>query len=460
MTLAFGLRYGIHWDSQWNATILQLVVPLISSISLWTFVFYRMQLDGFRRGWKLSAALSELVVAVSFLVIVFLAGGYLFQIFISRLLFTYFGVLLFVGFAAIRFGAHSILGSQHLAKTVRRVLIVGSGPVAREMATKIDRHPEMLCQVVGFLYSADSSLDSRVPAIADEAMSVQTLGVIELIKANRIDEIIITLSKPGGWPEIANLATRCRREGVGVSVVPHPYELYLSRPQLLDIGGLPVLQLRDADEGVGGRIWKRCLDVVLGGALLILLAPVLITGALILAAKNGGSFCRELRCGKLGEKFFMYRLNSDRDAASLPLVELVMQQLSITELPQLWNVLRGEMSLVGPRPESPERVKHYSDWQRRRLNLRPGMTGLAQVHGLRQQHSSEEKARFDLQYMLQCSFFLDVSLLLQTAWTLTGRIVRFDKWPNSSGDELPVVAIEPLAERSLTRAHSAQSSAD
>jgi lipopolysaccharide/colanic/teichoic acid biosynthesis glycosyltransferase len=100
----------------------------------------------------------------------------------------------------------------------------------------------------------------------------------------------------------------------------------------------------------------------------------------------------------------------------------------MTELPQLWNVLRGEMSLVGPRPESPDRVKHYSNWQRQRLTVIPGLTGLAQVRGLREEHSSEEKARFDLQYIGQWSLFLDLSLLLQTAWALFARVVKVDSF--------------------------------
>jgi lipopolysaccharide/colanic/teichoic acid biosynthesis glycosyltransferase len=138
----------------------------------------------------------------------------------------------------------------------------------------------------------------------------------------------------------------------------------------------------------------------------------------------------------------------------------LLQQLSVTELPQLWNVLRGEMSLVGPRPESPEKVKHYSDWQSQRLKVKPGMTGLAQVHGLRDQHSSEDKTRFDLQYLLERSPFIDVSLLLQTLWTLTMRLLQLprvrlvpEQTAVERGREFPI-------EERLSSAHSAQSSAD
>src|SRR5205807_8812152 len=107
---------------------------------------------------------------------------------------------------------------------------------------------------------------------------------------------------------------------------------------------------------------------------------------------------------------------------NLALLQRLLQRLSITELPQLLNVLKGEMSLVGPRPESRDRVDHYTEWERQRLTVKPGITGLAQVHGLREQHSSEEKCRFDLQYLLKPSPLMDLSLLLQTSWTLITRM--------------------------------------
>ena len=155
----------------------------------------------------------------------------------------------------------------------------------------------------------------------------------------------------------------------------------------------------------------------------------------------------------------MYRLNSPRLGTGLPAYERVLQKFSITELPQLFNVMRGEMSLVGPRPEGLERARHYTDWHRQRLKATPGMTGLAQVYGLRDRHSSEDKTRYDLQYILRRSLFQDISLLVQTAWTLTVRL-----FPREG---LEPVADEPAAgtpkmsfEENLAHAHSSQSSAD
>jgi lipopolysaccharide/colanic/teichoic acid biosynthesis glycosyltransferase len=117
------------------------------------------------------------------------------------------------------------------------------------------------------------------------------------------------------------------------------------------------------------------------------------------------------------------------------------------------------MSLVGPRPEGLDRARRYTEWNRQRLNVKPGITGLAQVHGLRDQHSSEDKTRYDLQYILHRSLFQDISLLLQTAWTLILRVFR--KQSADAPSELTVEGNADFAfEETLVHAHSAQSSAD
>jgi lipopolysaccharide/colanic/teichoic acid biosynthesis glycosyltransferase len=141
----------------------------------------------------------------------------------------------------------------------------------------------------------------------------------------------------------------------------------------------------------------------------------------------------------------MLRLNVDRPVRSQSRFESLLDRMSITELPQLWNVLRGQMSLVGPRPDPLVRTSLYSEWQQRRLKVKPGMTGLAQVHGLREYSSSEQKTRFDLQYAINPYLLWDVSLLLQTIWTLFLRIFSARKrgtfevnWKtDAKGDMLP-----------------------
>jgi len=457
MVAAYLLRYGFaEYDPQHG--FLTYATALLATMLLWIVIFAAAKMDGFRHGWHLPAVSSQLFLAVCLLMVVLFAAGYLLRIFLSRLTFTYFGVLLFLGFLGIRYFVHFILSSRLLRRAARRIVIVGTGPVAREMAAKIERHPEMLCKVVGFLSSADSSFDILPSALPNKASKVRALEVVDLLRKQQVDEVIITVSQPGS-PELMNLAARCRQDGIMVSVVPHPYELYLSKPQLVDIGGLPVLQLREGLANFANSGLKRTFDFVFSLFFFGFSVPVVIAGVIMLLGRRGGPFSRELRCGQNAMPFSMWRLNSDRECKDLPRRELILQQLSITELPQLWNVLRGEMSLVGPRPESLDRVKHYSDWQLQRLKVKPGITGLAQVHGLREQNSSEEKARFDLQYMMRSSFFLDISLLLQTVWTLVGRTAQLYKL-TYSGTAREVPGNADLLEGSISNAHSTQSSAD
>src|SRR5262249_11781494 len=138
--------------------------------------------------------------------------------------------------------------------------------------------------------------------------------------------------------------------------------------------------------------------------------------------QKGKALISDPRCGRNGRVFQMYRLNCNR--ASAATLERLLQTLGISELPQLWNVMKGEMSLVGPRPETEERVKRYSDWQRQRLTCKPGMAGLAKVHGLRKKNVSEDKPYYDLRYIQDWSLLPDLPLILQPAWTIFHRCFK------------------------------------
>jgi len=287
--------------------------------------------------------------------------------------------------------------------------------------------------------------------------------VVDLLRNQHVDELILALPKPS-WPELLNLIARCRGQGINVSLVPQPYELYLSKPDLLDLGGLPLLRLRESSTSNMFFQWKRIVDLAVSALLSLLAVPVLLVATVVLHWTKGRAFRWETRSGKNGCSFAMLRLNVDRHATDMTRFERFLQQLSITELPQLFNVLCGDMSLVGPRPESPERVRHYSEWEQQRLTVKPGITGLAQVHGLREQHSSEEKTRFDLQYLLRPSPLTDLSLLLQTTWTL---VIRVFHRPQLSSVEQKIQANKTVAdfrfssvEEALQHAHRSQPSTD
>lgn len=459
MCLAYLLRYEWAWQGLASSSVFVFGPPLMLTLVLWTVAFSWLRLDGFRGGWRFSAVLSQLSPAVLSLMVILFASGYVTRWYMSRLALGYFGVLLFIGVVVIRLAARYVFASRFRSGAVRRVVIVGNGSLTDELARKIEQHPELLCEVAGFLCPAENAMDMPLPEADANPVSLQRSGIVDLLRLRHVDEIILTVPNPG-HPEILELAARCRSGGIAVSLVPQPYELYLSKPELRDLDGLPLLQLVGHPMARGDPSWKRPLDLTLTICLLPLAVPALLAAVSVLKLLKGKAFCQELRSGRDGTSFWMYRLNSERHGTGLPAHESLMQHTSLTELPQLFNVLRGDMSLVGPRPEGPERARHYSDWHQQRLSVRPGITGLAQVHGLRDMSSSEDKTRYDLQYILHRSPFQDISLILQTAWTITVRLFQLPRLRIRPTDLPPETSLKTTLEETLTHAHSSQSSSD
>jgi len=453
---ATALRYGAFWKAADRSSIYVLLPFLAVTIVVWIILSVWMKLDCFRGGWHFPAIFARLLLAAFCLMSILLSGGYLAREYVSRLALTYFGVLLFGGFVGIRYFGRLLLLARYRAGKVRRLVIVGANRIARELALKIKRHPEMMCDVVGFLCPEDDANLS-----CHEATTVPTLGVTDLLATHQISDLILALPGPS-LPEILNLVASCRQQGINVSFVPQPYELYLFRPALLDLDGIPVLELREVFASDFFFRFKRLVDIVFASAMSVVALPILLPAAIGLRWSKGRAFRWETRCGQHAKGFSMLRLNLERHQATTGF-ERVLENMSITELPQLWNVLRGEMSLVGPRPESSDRVRRYSEWQQRRLSIKPGMTGLAQVQGLRDQNSSEEKARFDLQYILNPSAIGDIAILLQTLWTLTTRSFHYPRLvaPEPGVRTVFFESVAPhFLEKTLQDAHRSQSSAD
>jgi len=401
--------------------------PILAAISIWVLLYFTKKLDCFSRGWHLPSVCAQVTVAVVYLTGSLLALALCVKYDYSRSALPYIPGLLPLGFVSIRGLAMRLVTSRSAGSIKRRVVILGAGRVARELAQKIAHHPEMSMEVVGLLFPSDANPTSGPASVAASSISLRSLNIMGLFRENNVQELIIVEPVPRG-AETEKLISRCRESGMRIHLVPQRYELYLCKAELTEIEDVPLLSLEARRLPLVGMRVKRGLDIIGAALLLVFSAPLLAVSAAMLYAMKGKAFRKELRCGKDDAPFWMYRLNVDRDGRHLPGYARILAQFSVTELPQLWNVLKGEMSLVGPRPESPDRVKLYSDWQRQRLTVIPGLTGLAQVRGLREEHSSEEKARFDIQYIGQWSLFLDLSLLLQTAWALFARLVKVDSF--------------------------------
>lgn len=425
------------------------VVYVMCTVFAWVLLSENMHLDGFEGGWRLSALVSHLLLAAALLMVLLFAVENVSGRYVGRLTLSVFSLFLLIGFLGIRWFAMRRVLRRYRNGNVHRVVILGSDRLATELAAKFDHHPELLCRVIGFLCPGAEvpiARPGREP-VAGSA-TVSTMEVVDLLRHQNVDELVMAHTPAS--TEILNLVALCRQHAIRVSLVPQPYDLYLSRPSLLDLGGLPLLQLGETVSPASAQIGKRLMDVGLGFSLAVATLPIILASGAALRLSDRKAFRWERRIGWRGAQFSMLRLNVDHNPQKASRLERMLWQFSLSELPQLWNVLRGEMSLVGPRPEGPERAHCYSAWQQQRLSVKPGMTGLAQVHGLREQNTSEDKTRHDLQYMLRPSLLKDLSLLIETMWTLALRFI------NLPGRTFPGSDTADAAPRSILYSTSTQ----
>lgn len=416
LILALGLSYLFRYGYLPPYPPVSYRFLIMAGMGTWLLMFAGMRLDCLDGGWRLHIVIGRIAAATGLLILLLLTLAYLQKLYFSRLLLIYFTALMLVGVFLIRVASYLLLRYQHRRGKTRKAVLVGSERLTREFAHKIEQHPELLYDVIGTLYPL--GMGSHRCATLET-----TMGCVDVLAAMRersVDELIVLLEESPAV-EFQTFIAKCAASGIHVSVLPRGYELYTSKARLIEIDGLPLISLDDPGTFPGAAVVKRVMDVLISVALILPAVSILTLAAFVLMLHKRKVFRSEVRIGKDGHAFSMYRLDIDREADNAPAYERILRDLSISEVPQLWNVLRGEMSLVGPRPESQERVKHYSEWQKQRLKAKPGVTGLAQVNGLREQHASEDKTRFDLQYLLEWSPLIDILLLFQTIGTLIAR---------------------------------------
>jgi lipopolysaccharide/colanic/teichoic acid biosynthesis glycosyltransferase len=421
LLLAYLLHYGRNLrgvTEPWGPLLI-----LGASAASWLSLYELMSLDCFSSGWDLPATLSRIVLATAVQMGLILAVAHFAGLYSFRRVLVDYAMLFSSLVLVIRLVAYSVLQARRRTGETRRVVLIGEGRVALELRRRIERHPELLYEVVGLLNPSMQPSNGREGKPGNSSCEFSSLEALDVLKEKGVSELIVCLEQPP-VPELQNFFHCCREQQIRVSLLPQPYELYSSQAKLFEIDGVPLICLEPPGNREFASRFKRGMDLLLATILLIPAFPITLVASGVLWCQGRCFLRRERRCGRYGEAFWMYRLDVDRQAHNATAFQRFLSQLSISELPQLFNVLLGQMSLVGPRPESPERVREYSEWQRQRLRTRPGMTGLAQVNGLREQHSSEEKTRYDLQYMLNWTPMVDPVLLLQTVWTLASRLGR------------------------------------
>jgi exopolysaccharide biosynthesis polyprenyl glycosylphosphotransferase len=317
----------------------------------------------------------------------------------------------------------------------RNILIVGTGPRACHFMELIKFHSEWGLKIIG-LIDEDVSLYGR--EINGHKVIGALKDVADVVHDNVVDEVVFIV--PRSWNhKVEEIVFFCETEGIKVQYAIDVFDLKFAKAKQTDLEGFLLLTFERAPIKVWHLFIKRVFDVFLSGALLLILMPLFVVVSLAVKwTSKGAVFFKQTRSGLNGRKFTLYKfrtmvVNAESLLAGLhtgnemtgPVFKMkndpritplgkFLRKFSIDELPQLWNVFKGDMSIVGPRPPIPEEVKKYDSWQRRRLSMRPGITCLWQVQGRNNITDFNEWARLDLEYIDRWSIWRDLRILAQT----------------------------------------------
>jgi len=453
--VAFVAAYWVRYDIRLGPVIRDqlgfkawtpLIGPLLALmlIALWAKGAYRLRM-GDEVQDDVAAAFSAATIAVATLVVI---TSMLHQYEYSRAVIIYLWIALIAFVTAGRWTFRALMGFLHRQGVgVRRLLIVGATDVGKMIMQSVASRRDLGYDLVGFVHARNGLETSS--AITTDFGRFRNLGyaadVPRLISRERVDEVIIALPAAAHediWP----ILQQCEQDGVGLKIVPDMFELSLGRVQVDDIGGIPIFDVREQPLKRFKLFAKQSCEWVLALILSVLFAPIMLVTALLIRLDSPGPcIYKQARVGQNGRRFTCYKFRSMEEGADDRIHEVTrlnqtngptfkakadprftrvgrfIRRHSIDELPQLWNVLKGEMSLVGPRPALPVEVESYERWHYRRLQIRPGLTGVWQVSG-RSDLTFEEMVTMDIYYIENWSLALDIKIILRTvAAMVTGR---------------------------------------
>lgn len=412
--------------------VLYMVFPLIWVLILAVYAVY----DG-RRNLRVVDEFASLTQG-SIIAAITMAGIlYLTYREVSRVLFLMFVVLTFLAMTLWRLVARSFfrLVRGGLAKP-QRVLIVGAGAVGRNMQAQLLEYANLNLQFVGFL-DDDPEKRKKEPEVV-----LGTLDEIRnVVKDLQVDNVVIALPLRA-YDRTNRLAAELLDLPVKVWIIPDYFSITLHQAAIEDFTGIPMLDLRAPALDEYQRMLKRGFDVIMSALLLIPVLPIMVLVAVLIFLDSGPPILfRQKRVGENGKLFEMIKfrtmvkgaeqlnkaveavdeqgnlIHKRPDDPRVTHVGKLLRRFSLDEFPQLFNVLVGNMSLVGPRPELPQLVEKYEPWQRKRFSVPQGITGWWQIHG-RSDKPMHLHTEDDLYYIENYSIWLDIEILFKTAWVV------------------------------------------
>ena len=442
--IGFAVAYFIRYRLQWFRAVdpvnvvdfSQYLAYLLAYVAILLLSFYLSDVYPYKPGRSWIEELYAIGTATTAGTVVLISLNLFFSpLLLSRLIFLYAALLVTLLMGIGRLAIQ--LGRGHLRDYgvgVDRMMLIGAGDVGRMVMRTVAARPDYGYQLIGFL-------DDNPNKSSTDIGPFKALGSIDnfehALDTVEVDTVIICLP----WQShrrIQSLWRICEQRKVRVQVVPDLFQLTKNQMEVEDLNGIPLISTRQVSIQGWNLVIKRGFDVILALALAIVGAPVLLLIALAIRLDSKGPILyAQERVGRDGNLFKCFKFRSmvvgademrselsTMNEASGPLFKVrndprrtgvgrFLRRYSLDELPQLLNVLRGDMSLVGPRPNLPEEVGQYLEWHKRRLTVSPGITGLWQVSG-RSDLTFDEMVLLDIYYVENWNLLVDMGILLRS----------------------------------------------
>jgi exopolysaccharide biosynthesis polyprenyl glycosylphosphotransferase len=427
------LRFGADWREVWEAFFGDPAAPAIFLALGWVAVLWSQGLYRLRQHLAFTANIKAIVRALVLMSLLIFAVLFLIKMpDVSRAFLLMALPSMALSAVVLRLGIQLLLETRRRrGHNLRNVLIVGAGPHALRFGRELESHPALGLRVIGYVNG-----EVHAPSLGWRFLGPYS-ELPNILHDHVIDEVAICLDL-AEWEVIGEMAELARAEGKIVRIPLAGHAISEGTRYVEMVSGIPVMSIVHGPDRQVALAVKRVIDVFAAIIGLILWSPVMIIAAIAIALDSGRPILfRQERVGLHGRRFRLVKFRTMVEGAEDQLSELRqhneingptfkltndpritrvgrwLRRTSIDELPQLWNVLKGEMSLVGPRPPVPEEVRNYDPWHRRRLSMKPGITGLWQTQA-RREADFDRWVEKDLEYIDGWSLWLDLRIAIRT----------------------------------------------